>query len=133
MMRALEGFLGVLVGACLGFFFGVLLGRLIAPAVDPRQKLQHEWYAMAWFTYIFASIVGGSILGGVIGVLASPRTFLGGILGIVLGLAVGFLCWAYGPGGGWDPYNGVAFIAGGFLGGMIGAVVGWGQSPEGRS
>jgi MFS family permease len=89
--------LGGMLGAGGGVIFGVALGILIGPTPepDPRQRLAHEWYAMAVLQYAFGSAVGGLVLGSILGAYAQREVFWLAITGLFLGLIVGCLAWHY--------------------------------------
>lgn len=122
--RIVDTLLGAISGACLGLFFGIALGQLLAPTIDPKQKLAHEWYIMAILTYMFVSTVGGAMLGGVVGAACSRRMVVAEIIGLLAGLTCGCLFWAVGLDPRWDSYSGARIICGTITGGMAGVVVG---------
>lgn len=122
MSRIADGFLGAMLGALAGGGIGIILGFLLAPTVDPKAKLEHEWYIMAVFAYAFWSAIGGAILGCVLAAASDRRMTAYTASGLVVGGVVGCIFWNIGPFPPYHDYAGLPIIGFTFGGGILGTV-----------
>jgi hypothetical protein len=122
MSRIPDAVLGAALGALAGGSFGVILGCLLAPAVDPHDKLAHEWYTLAVYAYVLWSAIGGAVLGCVLAAASDRRMSIHGASGLVVGGVVGFIFWHIGPVPPHHAYTGMTIIGFTFSGGILGVV-----------
>lgn len=124
MERMARAFVGGILGTGAGVAFGLALGQLIAPVVNPRQKLEHEWYIMAVYAYIIASGIEGMFLGCICGAFPHVKTTGCCIAGLALGCGVGYLLWDNGPSPPHHAYTGVTIIYSAFGTALCAAIAG---------
>lgn len=120
MNRIAEAFLGAMLGALAGGGFGIIQGCLLAPAVEPKAKLAHEWYMLAVFAYAFWSAIGGAILGCVLAAVSQRKMTIYAASGLVVGGIVGCIVWTSGPVPPHHAYTGLTIIGCTFGGGILG-------------
>ncbi len=93
MARILAMIFGMLLGAMAGVAFGLVLGLMLAPKAAPGRNLEHEWYIMAIFGYMFWSVIFGLIVGFITASLPTPTTIGCTLAGLLIELLVGFVVW----------------------------------------
>ncbi|MBI3821756.1 MAG: hypothetical protein HY289_03645 [Planctomycetes bacterium] len=135
MARFSAMILGSMLGALGGGAFGVLLGYLLAPEVDPTRPIAHEWYTLTVFAYVFWSACGGAILGMVVGSLPTVHLMSGAAAGLAVGLIAGTVAWDRGMmfGAAHHSYTGFTIVWITFGIGTIGAISGGVWSVARRS
>jgi len=120
MNRIADAFLGTMLGTVAGGGFGIVLGYLLAPAVDPKHPLAHEWYMLAVFAYAFWSAIGGAILGCILAAASQRRMTDYAAGGLFAGGVVGCIVWIIGPFPPHHAYTGLTIIGLTFGGGILG-------------